>query len=288
MAEVNLTLRFSMLDNSLITTQQHVISHVCFLSYWFFMKKDNQALAAQLTHFTHSFIPHLNFSNQLSGNLLSNDPKNWQSDQQVIIDLYESIKKSTPEADNSYWLTRTWTLVCWQPLYIAFISIYGLNNLPNLSHFKQRRNQKSMQGISFLSGEFQAGDRVFLVKKAAETLNSSFEYYRQLLDDAYRCRPRFTQALLSDSILIALLELKEHSPTELPAEYIMQQAQVWLGAFLLPAMKECIFVIDPTSLQIIHTRESCCFVYKTEQGKLCTNCPRIKENEDKYDNLATA
>lgn len=242
----------------------------------FIYMNNNKTLAAQLKSFTQSFIPHLHFSEPLSDYLLSNNEQNKNTDKLIVIELYEAIKKSTPEADHSYWISRTWTLLCWQPLYIAFISIYGLKHLPNFEHFKQRQHQGAIQGINFLYGDFIKGETDYLINTTATSLNASFEYFRQMMDEAYRCRPRFTQALLSDTLLIAIMDLKQYSPEYLPPEYIIQQAETWLSAFSLPPLKKGLLIIDPRSKELKHKRESCCFIYKTDNGKLCGNCPRKK------------
>ena len=242
------------------------------------MNSNDLMLVTKLKQYTSPFIPDLNFSNQDSHYLLTNDPLNWKRDQQIVVDLYEQIKQKTPEADNSYWLTRTWTLLCWQPIYIAIVSIYGIKHLPNLDAFIQGREKSEMRGICFLSCLFQTGETPFLIQQAGRQLTRSFKYYQQLLDESYRCRPGYTQALLSDMLLIALQQLKQYSPDYLSADYILKQAELWLEAFNLPPISDHNLVIDPISNEILFTRKSCCFVYKKEKGELCDNCPRIYTN----------
>jgi len=238
-------------------------------------EKNNEIIARQLKSLTQSFIPDLNFSTQEANYSLTNNPKNWQSDQQVVIDLYQRIQQSTPEADNSYWLTRTCTLLCWQPIYTAFVSIYGLNHVPDFNAFKQGRTGTEMHGICFLSNTLFTGKTEHLIQRVGKALGQCFEYYRQLLDDAYRCRPHYMQALLGDMLLTALLALKEHSPLPLSTSYILQQSNPWLDAFELPPPPSGSFKITPDSEEIFYTRKSCCFVYKKTNGKLCHNCPRL-------------
>ena len=239
------------------------------------MNSNNQLLVTKLKHFTASFIPDLSFSNQGADYLLTNNKLNWEHDQQIIVDLYEQIKQATPEADNSYWLTRTWTLLCWQPIYIAIVSIYGIKHLPNFAAYIQGMKNSEMRGICFLSCSFQSGSTPFLIQQAGHQLTGSFEYYRQLLDQTYRCRPGYTQALLSDMLVIALQQLKQYSPDDLSASYIVEQSALWLEAFNLPPISDGNLVIDQRSKEIIFTRKSCCFVYKKAKGKLCKNCPRV-------------
>jgi len=238
------------------------------------MKQNNQAIASQLKQYTQSFIPDLHSSAQGKEYLLTNNIENWESDQQVVIDLYKQIKQSTAEAGHRYWLTRTCTLLCWQPIYVAFISIYGLQHRPDFSVFKQGKINSEMRGICLLSNQFYSDTTEILIKQAGIELSQSFKYYRQLLDDAYRCRPHFMQTLLGDMLLSALLKLKKNSPIKLPSAYILQQSVLWLDAFGLPTTQSSNFIIDPNSGDMTYKRKSCCFVYKKPNSKFCANCPK--------------
>ena len=51
--------------------------------------------------------------------------------------VYDAISKCSPEAKQAYWLTRTWDLLSWQPIYLSFISIYGCNGLPDIKGMTQ-------------------------------------------------------------------------------------------------------------------------------------------------------
>ncbi|MHA2936921.1 siderophore ferric iron reductase [Vibrio sp. RC27] len=238
------------------------------------MKHNDSLLATQLKQLTQSFLPDMNFQDQEEDFLLTNIPENWERDQKVVTDLYQHLKLSHPEADNSYWLTRTCTLLVWQPIYVALVSIYGLHHVPSFSEFKQGRRGTELRGMYFSSITFHFESTERLIELVGKELSQSFEYYRELLDDAYRCRPHFMQALLGDILLTALLQLKKYSPTLLSPDYVLQQSHLWLAAFGLPATPEGSFVIAQNGVEIDFTRKSCCFVYKKTDGKLCSNCPR--------------
>lgn len=239
------------------------------------MQNQTNLLITQLQHLTRSFMPDLLFVDPPSDFLLSNQPSNQSKDSQLIKALYESIQASTPEAEHAYWLTRTWTLVCWQPLYVSFISIYALKHLPQLDSFYQRQQNNSVLGICFSSDQFFQGTTEALITKAAHSLAGTFQYYQQILDKLYRCRPHFTQRLLKDAILTVLVQLKEHSPTPLSAFYIKQQAELWLEAFALPKLDEQVFSINNQLDEVQYRRETCCYVHKTQDGDYCQNCPKL-------------
>ncbi|MEF1192735.1 siderophore ferric iron reductase, partial [Vibrio parahaemolyticus] len=50
----------------------------------------------------------------------------------IVQELYRQLSETYPESGRAYWLTRTWDLLCWQPIYVALVSIYGFQSLPNL------------------------------------------------------------------------------------------------------------------------------------------------------------
>lgn len=241
------------------------------------MQNQHQQLAQQLQQFTQSFMPDLLFLTPPSDFLLSNSADNEDKDIKQIQALYEAIQTTHPEAQHSYWLSRTWTLLTWQPLYISFVSIYMLKHLPELEHFYQRRQGHSVLGICLSSEQFHFDSLPELINKAARQLGQTFNYYQQLLDKLYRCRPQFTQRLIQDALYTVLVQLKAHSPSPLPAVFIKQQAELWLQAFALPKLNKRFFYIDSELDEVYHQRESCCFVHQTAQGDYCQNCPKLNK-----------
>ncbi|MGL4828181.1 MAG: siderophore ferric iron reductase, partial [Vibrio sp.] len=81
--------------------------------------------------------PYLN--GQLSSNSVQQEPIiQWDHFcSEHIQTLYRNLQDAHPEAGPAYWLTRTWTLLCWQPIYLAFVAIYACHGLPQLSSIAQ-------------------------------------------------------------------------------------------------------------------------------------------------------
>jgi len=194
--------------------------------------------------------------------------------------LYLQLAETHPEAGNSYWLTRTWDLLCWQPVYIAFISIYGLKSLPDYSKFGQFTKHNYIAGYRFASADHVHGEIEELIPQAAEQLTALFDHYREHINQWTRIRLGFTNHLLADLILRCLILLQEHETT-LDNEYITEQAKLWLRAFDLPTKHLASLQLHPKGEKLILARLSCCLVYKCHSGTLCADCPRQKQNKSR-------
>lgn len=192
--------------------------------------------------------------------------------------LYFCIAETHPEAGNSYWLTRTWDLLCWQPVYLAFISIYGLKSLPDFNHFAQYSKHNFIAGYRFSSPNHVHGEVEQLIPQAAEQLTTLFDDYRQQINHWTRIRPGFTNHLLADLLLRCLTLLQEHEPS-LDNQYILDQAKRWLSAFGLPDKHLASLQVNMDSGKLKLVRMSCCLVYKCHSGNLCDDCPRHKSNK---------
>lgn len=195
-----------------------------------------------------------------------------------IRELYESLKLAHPEAGSAYWLTRTWTLLCWQPIYVAFVAIYSCQGLPKLSLIGQHVQPNFISGYQFDSEDYFQGTEQELVTLAGKELNVLFDYFRQEMSLWTRIRPGFTNYLFADGVLGCLVKLSHFAP-DLSAEYLMTQAQQWLVACNLPEKLVGSLRYDETSQQLILVRTSCCLVYKCHGRELCTDCPRHPDNK---------
>ncbi|MEZ9229660.1 siderophore ferric iron reductase [Vibrio amylolyticus] len=195
-----------------------------------------------------------------------------------IRELYESLKLAHPEAGAPYWLTRTWTLLCWQPIFVAFISIYTCQGLPKLSLMGQQIQPSFISGYQFDSDDYFQGEAQELIKLAGQELNTLFDYFREEMSVWTRIRPGFTNHLFADGILGCLIRLSHFSP-DLPGDYLIDQARQWLAACNLPEKLMASLNYDEKSKQLAFVRTSCCLVYKCQGRELCSDCPRHPDNK---------
>jgi len=201
-----------------------------------------------------------------------------RSSSENIRELYQNLKLVHPEAGAAYWLTRTWDLLCWQPIYVAFIAIYSCQGLPKLSSIGQRIQPSFISGYQFDSEEYFQGTEQELIVHAGKELNVLFDYFRQEMSIWTRIRPGFTRHLFADGVITCLVKLSQFAP-ELPGEYLLGQARQWLAACELPEKLMASLSYDEASKQLVFVRTSCCLVYKCQGRELCTDCPRHPDNK---------
>lgn len=197
---------------------------------------------------------------------------------QTIRELYLSLEQQHPEAGSPYWLTRTWTLLCWQPIYIAFVSIYACRGLPNLTLMAQKVQPTFISGFQFESLDYFKGTESQLIEQAGKQLIELFDYFRAEMSEWTRIRPGFTRHLFADGVLGCMIKLHQMVPS-LDEEYLMKQAQLWLQACELPEKLISSLNYNVHSNKLTLIRTSCCLVYKCEGRKLCNDCPRHPDNK---------
>jgi len=194
-----------------------------------------------------------------------------QQDLFTIQALIDDLEKSNPDAGHSYFKARTWHLLCWQPIYIAFISIYGLKQLPDFTCFKQQRQHNAIVGFTFHSDKIANGQAEQLIPLAASQLAPLLEHYRTQLDSLQRCRPGYSGRFIADLILGNLLKVKNLVP-DFSDQDVLKHAQLWIKAMGLPEkLLKSLKVKDGQTIDFVRT--SCCLAYKVN-SKLCSTCPK--------------
>lgn len=196
----------------------------------------------------------------------------------TIKGLYEQLSQEFPEGGHAYWLTRTWDLLCWQPTYISFISVYRLNTLPDIQNMSQSIQSHFITGFTFHRSELIFGSPKDVIPTAALQLRTLFDSYREDISYWTRIRPGFTNHLIADGLLNCIIKLQSFEPT-LSSEYLIAQAQLWLEVFELPSKHLSSLKIDTVTNKLKLVRTSCCLVYKCDGRKLCLDCPRHPDNK---------
>ena len=194
-----------------------------------------------------------------------------EQDGLIIKSLLQDLRQLSPDAGKTYYMTRTWELLCWQPMYISFIAIYGLKRLPDFFTFKQKYQHKSVYNFAFDSDQFSEAATEQLVSIASKQLKVLFEHYREQLNSLTPCRQGYTNRLTADLILSLLIKVSEFVPG-FSYQNLLQHAQLWLKAMELPLHLANTLVINDKQI-VIHARTSCCLTYKANNDT-CINCPK--------------
>ncbi|MGF1698589.1 siderophore ferric iron reductase [Vibrio lamellibrachiae] len=197
---------------------------------------------------------------------------------ELIRKLYDELAEQNPEAGSAYWLTRTWDLLCWQPVYLSFVSIYACHALPDIKKIAQFVQSGFIAGYQFELPDHIHGVETHLIESAGQQLQELFNFYRSEMSEWTRIRPGFTNRLFADGLLSCIIKLQAFVP-ELPNQYLLEQAKLWLRACNLPEKLLQSLSVDSESNQLKLVRTSCCLVYKCEGRKLCADCPREPKNK---------
>ncbi|WP_303565040.1 siderophore ferric iron reductase [Photobacterium sp. 1_MG-2023] len=196
----------------------------------------------------------------------------------LLASLYQYWQQNYPEAGQPYWTTRSWSMLTWQPLYLAFVCVYSVKAVPPLGQIVQQYNQEGwVAGYSFSKNSaWCEGDTPKLIGCAGRELIELYEDLRQQMENHTRIRPGFTRQLLADSVLAVLLRYHNTLPDSLPADAVQQHAIWWLESLGLPAKHINTLYRSETDGSWQQMRVSCCMHYRRDDGKYCENCPKSK------------
>lgn len=203
--------------------------------------------------------------------------------------LYQYWERAHPEAGHPYWLTRSWLMCIWQPVYLAMFSVYVLKAVPNLQSLTQHYTQGVVAGYRLTPDDLTQGDDTHLIQVACEHLAVLVEQFLIQFNTFTRLRPGFTRPLLADSVLEALAGLANHFPDAAPAD-LQAHARQWLAALALASRHlDSLIPVEQSQANPAWqvARISCCMHYRRHDGKLCANCPRAKTPEAKKANVRT-
>ncbi len=240
-----------------------------------FMPLDKDA-DMQAKHYAQFFQTALSITPLLKGVLEKPEKAHFdpQQDSQVAIKkLYNYWQKQHPEAGAAYWLTRGWTMLIWQPLYLAFIGVYATHAVPKLSLVGQYWGENGLiAGFTLPERRLFTGDLWELIDYSGQELKLLFSSLREQFSQQYRLRPGFVAHLLADSILINLTELQQVR-TDLD---VYKQAELWFVALDLPNKHlNALYKVPKAEVWSVK-RISCCMHYRRDDGDLCSNCPKNK------------
>jgi len=189
--------------------------------------------------------------------------------QEVVKQLYQYWKVEHPEAGAAYWLTESWIMLLWQPIQLAFVSIYTTQAVPKLRHIGQYYNNGLVAGYILPEEPMVTGELTQLVAYAGQELSILFNGLHQQFSGVARFTFRFAEQLLADLILINLLKLQKHKPSI----DIYQQAQHWFSALAIPAQYlDSLYKESNDKLWSVK-RVSCCMYYRRGDGDFCLACP---------------
>ncbi|MDX1587569.1 MAG: siderophore ferric iron reductase [Oleiphilaceae bacterium] len=195
----------------------------------------------------------------------------------AISALYQHWQQAFPQAGMPYWSVRCWTLLHWQPVFLAVAAVHGAGLVPPLTALSQKLGSEGdYKGI--VAGYYlpPRGWSRPSIGQAGAMLERLCQELLQQLNQVTAIKPLSARRLVADTLLLALCRLPLIS-TALTTRQILALSRQWLDATgltqqsaLVPVRLECgreALVLD---------RKGCCMDYRRQGGEICASCPRRK------------
>ncbi len=199
----------------------------------------------------------------------------------VTLALHEHWRLAHPEAGPAYWLTRSWSMLCWQSIYLAMVAVYRVGAVPALDRMGLGYGAGLVSGFSLPALPMIRGEREVLIEAAGRRLRRHWQGLFEAMASGQRLRPGFVRPLLADDLLAALVRVPDFFD-EVSREQVAAHAPLWLAACGLPAehLAGWRLAVEPageTSAAPGYVRQRCCLHHKRSDGSLCDNCPRQQD-----------
>ncbi|BFM50122.1 siderophore ferric iron reductase [Marinomonas sp. THO17] len=217
----------------------------------------------------------------------SDSPQSWPNVTELITSLHHTLSKAHPETGAPYWRIRCWTLLCWQPIYLALICVYYLRAVPsNMANIKQKQVGEMICG--YLLADDQWLDKISheaLIEHLGQNLHLLFQSYQSELIVQQGGRPMLYQALLADQLIETMLYLQSyrqqenqqaHGEFDLKAEY-----RLWADFLALPVKSIQRLKDNQTSQTPVFIRQTCCLHFRRADGNFCASCPKTNKPNKK-------
>lgn len=199
----------------------------------------------------------------------------------VAAELYAYWQQAHPEAGPAYWLTRSWSMLSWQSIYLAMVAVYRQGAVPALDKLELDYREGLVSGMTLPVAPMIKGETETLIEAAGERLQVHWQALLALLGGVQRLRPGFVCPLLADDLLAALVRVPAFFDEVSPAE-VATHAPHWLAACGLPAEHLTGWQPAPWPPEagfVGYVRQRCCLHYKRRDGALCGNCPRRQHDK---------
>ncbi|ABC28260.1 conserved hypothetical protein [Hahella chejuensis KCTC 2396] len=194
----------------------------------------------------------------------------------ILTQLHEYWRAACPEAGRPYWAVRSWTMLIWQPTFIAVAAVHGVGVAAPLSTLGQKYAQGIVAGFRIPPVALRPAPVPLLIERSGAELAQLCEALLAQLNRIAKVKPLIAMRLVADSLLSALARLSLLTPAP-SNEDIQQWAQAWLRAMNLCGYSSLTPVpLSNGRLQLTLDRKACCLHYLRQDGELCASCPKQK------------
>ncbi|WP_174874168.1 siderophore ferric iron reductase [Vogesella oryzae] len=190
--------------------------------------------------------------------------------------LLQHWQQAHPEAGPHYWGSRVWTLLVWQPVYLAVLAVQLAGCLPPLGGMAQRQRGGFVAGFSLAQGDLQHGDEATLIAAAGQVLQAACQPYLAMINQQLKLHPKMAGRLQADCLLAALLFV-QRCDARYDNARLQALAPQWLAALAQPEASGLMTVtLDDGRHKLALERKVCCQHFRRCDGELCSSCPKLK------------
>ena len=195
---------------------------------------------------------------------------------QPVRQLVAHWQQAHPEAGPHYWGSRVWTLLLWQPVYLAVLAVHLAGCLPRLTVMAQRQQGGFVAGFSLPDDGLQRGSEAALIASAGARLQALSQPLLELVNQQVKLHPKMAGRLQADCLLAALLHV-QRCDARFDNARLQALASQWLAALAQPdASALMTVVLDDGRQRLALERKVCCQHFRRCDGALCSTCPKLK------------
>lgn len=217
----------------------------------------------------------------LSGRIVSDIAGETVLVDDLVRSLLDYWRIQYPEAGPSYWASRSWGMLTWQPAYLSVLCVHLSATLPTLDGMRQNYATGSIAGFTLPSHLPLRGDESALIREAGLQLQRLWPNWYSAFSRQQTYSRKQASCLLADCLLSALLLL----PTIRPlwsATRLHEYAGLWLAASGLDKRSGLLLATRSDGRQNIDlNRQGCCQHFRRNDGEPCNTCPRRSPAERK-------
>lgn len=202
---------------------------------------------------------------------------NRDSTTEAIKALVASWERAFPEAGQPYWSVRSWTLLIWQPVFIAVLGVHGVESVPPVDRLWQRLDDGIVAGFRLPGQGWREAnaDEAQRIAAAGELLVRVRDRLLADVTGVTRLKRLSAHRLMADTLLGALTTLPNLSQA-FTSERIQALADQWLSATGLSHQSGLMpLTLTGGQKALGLDRKACCMHYRREDGCYCASCPKL-------------
>jgi siderophore ferric iron reductase len=193
--------------------------------------------------------------------------------------LVDGWRQRHPEAGPLYWASRCWTLIIWQPLYLAVWAVHGSGAVPRLGTLAQRVRGGMVAGYALEAHEPETLPVAAAIRCAADEAGTVAARLYDDLTKQVRLHPKMASRLQADSLLSALLAVARARP-DWDADHTVALGEAWLDAMRLAGHSGVMtFDLPGGGRGLGLARKVCCQHFRRADGELCASCPKLEPEQ---------